>query len=222
MSTPSPAVAETVAEIKGHLQKKTKHGRWQRRWFETKGCFLTYFKEDGSQILAAINMPQVDAVELAGEIGADGDRSTSEPGLFMLRLNERVYSLRAENAREAQRWVAGLKLRQTGKTSPAAPVPVATPPLFVRSEAAVASLVSNAAPTAHGESLSLSPHASSWLPATGWEVRDAVLHARSASPGVLVRVLPLTHLMIMIAFPQKGSGATAGARGCPVPCCSVQ
>lgn len=27
-----------------YLQKKTRDGRWQKRWFETNGCFLTYYK----------------------------------------------------------------------------------------------------------------------------------------------------------------------------------
>lgn len=28
----------------GYLLKKTKHGQWQKRWVETSGCFLTYYK----------------------------------------------------------------------------------------------------------------------------------------------------------------------------------
>ena len=30
-----------------YLQKKTKSGQWQRRWFETNGVFLTYYKVRG-------------------------------------------------------------------------------------------------------------------------------------------------------------------------------
>lgn len=28
----------------GYLFKKTRDGKWQKRWFETNGCFLTYYK----------------------------------------------------------------------------------------------------------------------------------------------------------------------------------
>jgi hypothetical protein len=28
----------------GYLMKKTKNDKWQKRWFETNGCFLTYYK----------------------------------------------------------------------------------------------------------------------------------------------------------------------------------
>jgi hypothetical protein len=33
-----------IVTISGYLQKKTRDGRWQKRWFETNGCFLTYYK----------------------------------------------------------------------------------------------------------------------------------------------------------------------------------
>lgn len=33
-----------VEEIRGYLFKKTRDGKWQKRWFETNGCFLTYYK----------------------------------------------------------------------------------------------------------------------------------------------------------------------------------
>ncbi len=30
--------------VVGYLLKKTRNGKWQKRWFETNGCFLTYYK----------------------------------------------------------------------------------------------------------------------------------------------------------------------------------
>lgn len=30
--------------LSGYLHKKTRDGRWQRRWFETNGVYLTYYK----------------------------------------------------------------------------------------------------------------------------------------------------------------------------------
>ena len=32
------------AHISGYLHKMTRDGRWQKRWFETNGNFLTYYK----------------------------------------------------------------------------------------------------------------------------------------------------------------------------------
>ena len=32
------------AVLSGYLYKKTRDGRWQRRWFETNGTYLTYYK----------------------------------------------------------------------------------------------------------------------------------------------------------------------------------
>lgn len=44
------AVAGDIVTISGYLQKKTRDGRWQKRWFETNGCFLTYYKVCGSVV----------------------------------------------------------------------------------------------------------------------------------------------------------------------------
>jgi len=34
----SPGTADTMS---GYLNKKTRDGRWQKRWFETNGVYLT-------------------------------------------------------------------------------------------------------------------------------------------------------------------------------------
>jgi hypothetical protein len=46
---PAAAAPEFVhlqeeAVLSGYLYKKTRDGRWQRRWFETNGTYLTYYK----------------------------------------------------------------------------------------------------------------------------------------------------------------------------------
>ena len=45
--------------------QKTRDGRWQKRWFETNGCFLTYYKNKKmAKLLAALNLPQVGDIKL--------------------------------------------------------------------------------------------------------------------------------------------------------------
>jgi hypothetical protein len=53
--------------MRGYLFKKTRDGKWQKRWFETNGCFLTYYKKQGQKLLAALNLPQVGTIALMGE-----------------------------------------------------------------------------------------------------------------------------------------------------------
>mmetsp|Transcript_5469 Transcript_5469/g.5632 ORF Transcript_5469/g.5632 Transcript_5469/m.5632 type:complete len:198 (+) Transcript_5469:180-773(+) len=94
------------AAICGYLHKKTKDGRWQRRWFETNGVYLTYYKSRKMEkLLAALSLPQV------GEIATIPIESDPEHkgGLFELELKTRVYVLRAKSDEEAQIWVTALK-----------------------------------------------------------------------------------------------------------------
>lgn len=49
----------------GYLLKKTKDNTWQKRYFETNGTFLTYYKSKKmTKLLAALNMPNVGAIEV--------------------------------------------------------------------------------------------------------------------------------------------------------------
>ncbi|KAG7385783.1 hypothetical protein PHYBOEH_008896 [Phytophthora boehmeriae] len=97
-----------LEEIRGYLFKKTREGKWQKRWFETNGCFLTYYKKQGQKLLAALNLPQVGAITLLQESHVDG------PGLFTIELNERVYTIKARSHDEAAFWVDALLWRQAG------------------------------------------------------------------------------------------------------------
>lgn len=98
--------------ISGYLYKKTRDNRWQKRWFETNGIYLTYYKSrKADKLLAALSLPQVGEIRI---IKAEEDSERLE-GLFSIELNSRIYVLRAKNTEEAQLWVTMLtKLRQEG------------------------------------------------------------------------------------------------------------
>ncbi|ETV78563.1 hypothetical protein H257_08068 [Aphanomyces astaci] len=95
-------------ELRGYLLKKTRNGKWQKRWFETNGCFLTYYKKQGQKLLAALNLPQVGEIVTLPEDTDDG------PGLFSIELNERIYTIKAKHQEEAALWVEALVWRQKG------------------------------------------------------------------------------------------------------------
>ena len=89
-----------VVHIHGYLYKLTKEGRWQKRWFETNGSFLTYYKSKKmTKLLAALSLPQVGNIKLENDLG-----------LFSITLHQRTYILRAQTHAEAERWVSTLLL----------------------------------------------------------------------------------------------------------------
>ena len=104
------------SSISGYLYKQTKDGRWQRRWFETNGNYLTYYKSRKMEkLLAALSMPQVGEVKTLLQDG--------ETGLFCMELNSRVYTLRAKSNEEAEQWVAILlKLKKQGVSGSQSPM----------------------------------------------------------------------------------------------------
>ena len=76
--------------LSGYLYKKTRNGTWQRRYFQTQGYFLTYYKnKNRDKLLAALSLPQV------GDISVVKD--AEEEGTFSLELDARVYILKANN-----------------------------------------------------------------------------------------------------------------------------
>lgn len=88
----------------GYLQKKTKQGKWQKRWFETNGIFLTYYKNQKmKKLLAAVKLPEVGEISLIDPHPDNDD--TVEPGLFSIQLNSREYILKAPDHAEAVEWV---------------------------------------------------------------------------------------------------------------------
>ena len=96
--------------LAGYLYKKTRDGRMQKRYFETNGFYLTYYKNrKAEKLLAALSLPQVGNIHLV-------DDENGEEGMFALELNTRVYTLKANDRKTAQVWVDTLKgLREQGK-----------------------------------------------------------------------------------------------------------
>lgn len=97
-ASPSPA----GSRIAGYLLKKSTEGSWQRRYFETSGHFLTYYKSSKmTKLLAALALPQVGEIQYVGPV--EDNKGTG--AIFQLDLKDRQYVLRADNEEEAKRWV---------------------------------------------------------------------------------------------------------------------
>eukprot|EP01041_Mallomonas_annulata_P004957 gene4957-9917_t len=106
ISTASFHHVDEEAVICGYLHKKTKDGRWQRRWFETNGHYLTYYKSKKMErLLAALSLPQVGDIRTI-PIANDPENLG---GLFELELKTRIYILRAKSDADAEIWVNTLK-----------------------------------------------------------------------------------------------------------------
>lgn len=101
----STAGEQDKNHISGYLLKQSKEGVWQKRYFETNGTFLTYYKSKKmTKLLAALNMPNVGEITLVGNI----NDNLGEGVIFQLELKDRNYVLRAKDMAEAQRWIRGL------------------------------------------------------------------------------------------------------------------
>jgi len=101
-------------QLSGYLYKKSSGGDWQRRYFETNGNYLTYYKTHKmSKLLAAVSLPQVGLIKLVGEVN-DGKGGGY---VFQLDLKDRQYLLRGSSLEEAQRWVDYLIMLRDGKSS---------------------------------------------------------------------------------------------------------
>ena len=113
-----PPMANDIFYIQGYLYKKTRVGRWQKRWFETTGCFLTYYKSKKmTKLLAALNLPQVGEIKLVTEPLPEDEADTG--CLFSIHLNDRDYLLKAADATEAARWVEVLNQLKNGANAAA-------------------------------------------------------------------------------------------------------
>lgn len=99
--------------LSGYLLKKARNETWQRRWFETQGFYLVYYKNRKMEkLLAALSLPQVGEIRLIPQ----SEDVENKPGLFALELNGRIYMLRANSNVEAEMWVRTmLKLREQGQ-----------------------------------------------------------------------------------------------------------
>jgi hypothetical protein len=102
-----------AVKMSGYLMKKSTAGDWQKRYFETNGSFLTYYKSQKmSKLLAALSLPQVGDIRLTSESG--------DPFTFQLDLKDRQYILKAMNQEEADSWVKTLITLRDGISAPGA------------------------------------------------------------------------------------------------------
>eukprot|EP01006_Ploeotia_vitrea_P006301 TRINITY_DN12773_c0_g1_i2.p1 TRINITY_DN12773_c0_g1~~TRINITY_DN12773_c0_g1_i2.p1 ORF type:complete len:191 (-),score=2.15 TRINITY_DN12773_c0_g1_i2:160-732(-) len=91
-----------IPSISGYLLKKSSSGEWQRRYFETNGTFLTYYKSQKmTKLLAALSLPQVGGIHIKGDIEDNQGKGV----IIQLDLKDREYTLRALTVKEAQKWV---------------------------------------------------------------------------------------------------------------------
>lgn len=125
---PDNLVADsTMPHKEGELKKLSKSGNWQKRYFATHACFLTYYKTSKmKKLLAAVNLPQVGTIALRdADEERDWDPQTLEDGgkgLFSIQLNSREYILKASSDEEAREWVNVLNaLKQNDKKEKEAP-----------------------------------------------------------------------------------------------------
>ncbi|GMI52633.1 hypothetical protein TeGR_g14113 [Tetraparma gracilis] len=102
-------------DLHGYLKKKSRHDRWQKRWFEANDHYLTYYKSPQSEkLLACIDLYQTGVIQLATEDDSNtADESHTE---FSLELGDRFYIIKAETRGDAKRWVEGLTERKKPKS----------------------------------------------------------------------------------------------------------
>ena len=114
------AATTNFSDLHGYLKKKSRHDRWQKRWFEANDHYLTYYKSPQSEkLLACIDLYQTGAIKLATERDDDtGDDARSE---FSLELGDRFYIIKAETPGDAKRWVEGLNERKKPKEAKKTP-----------------------------------------------------------------------------------------------------
>ena len=95
-----------LPKMSGYLMKKSTAGDWQKRYFETNGTFLTYYKSQKmSKLLAALSLLQIGEISLC---------SSGEEATFQLDLKDRQYILKADSQQQAQDWVVTLVFLRDG------------------------------------------------------------------------------------------------------------
>lgn len=109
---------QDAMQMAGYLYKKSSAGEWQRRYFETNGNYLTYYKSHKmTKLLAAVAMPQVGIIKMVGSV----NDAKGSGHIFQLDLRDRQYLLRATSQEEAQQWVDYLLMLRDGSFGPAGP-----------------------------------------------------------------------------------------------------
>ncbi|TDH69289.1 hypothetical protein CCR75_005018 [Bremia lactucae] len=94
-----------LVELKGYLRKKSRHDRWQRRYFEATTHYLTYYKnQESEKLLACIDLWRTQTIDFLPM-----DEAKLE---FSIAIGEQSYLLKADDKNDAERWVKGLQARQ--------------------------------------------------------------------------------------------------------------
>mmetsp|Transcript_3154 Transcript_3154/g.4621 ORF Transcript_3154/g.4621 Transcript_3154/m.4621 type:complete len:456 (+) Transcript_3154:291-1658(+) len=87
--------------IEGYLQKLGRNGKWQKRYFETDGDSLRYYKSHKrSKLMATLTLNKVGTIAV----------STEDPSgtTFHIQVADRPYSLRASSRATCRDWVITL------------------------------------------------------------------------------------------------------------------
>ena len=117
-----------VPQISGYLYKKSSAGDWQKRYFETNGTYLTYYKSHKmTKLLAALSLPQVGAITIIGDVVDQKGKGS----IFQIDLRDRQYQLRTDSFEETQKWVQILLLLRDHKKLTILPTAVEMNPLNV-------------------------------------------------------------------------------------------
>jgi hypothetical protein len=87
--------------ICGYLHKRGRNGKWQKRFFETDGEHLSYYKTSARcKLLATLDLVKVGDITIE-----EGDQSSST---FKIMIADRDYILRADSASSCKDWVITL------------------------------------------------------------------------------------------------------------------
>ena len=87
--------------VYGYLHKLGRNGQWQKRFFETDGECLTYYKtRKRTKLLASLDLLKV------GDIRCDEE--DPEGRVFAIQVSDRPYYLRAETKAACKDWVINL------------------------------------------------------------------------------------------------------------------
>eukprot|EP00551_Chaetoceros_affinis_P006616 CAMPEP_0203667376 /NCGR_PEP_ID=MMETSP0090-20130426/4215_1 /ASSEMBLY_ACC=CAM_ASM_001088 /TAXON_ID=426623 /ORGANISM="Chaetoceros affinis, Strain CCMP159" /LENGTH=735 /DNA_ID=CAMNT_0050531515 /DNA_START=285 /DNA_END=2492 /DNA_ORIENTATION=- len=85
----------------GYLRKHGRNGKWQKRYFETDGTSLMYYKnKQRTTILATLDLLHVGKIQL--------DATDPTGCTFMIEVKGRNYYLCADNVERARDWVISL------------------------------------------------------------------------------------------------------------------
>uniref|UniRef100_A0A7S4HXI2 PH domain-containing protein n=1 Tax=Odontella aurita TaxID=265563 RepID=A0A7S4HXI2_9STRA len=87
--------------VYGYLRKLGRNGQWQKRWFETDGMHLTYYKSrKRTKVLASLDLCHVGAIQI--------DNTDPSGCTFTIEVADRPYFLSATSEPLCKHWVINL------------------------------------------------------------------------------------------------------------------